>query len=385
MSAADFDHLAKDALQIVMQFCDSSSHLALARCNRAMLIASRAEVAWRGGIAWVTSCHDLAERIAGSVLRYSDIALRWKEGLKVCSHQQPQSVVTDDELASILRTPRLKAVDARSRYRISESNWSLVLQHEAFRNLTALSIESTVHQFSAECVGLLGTYLKALTSLNLSLSVHDHPATYLEPLTKLPVLRSLNFSSGNANTDVQYIGSCLALRDLGLTCRYEVNFNRLLADVRLQRNLESLMLSGFFADLADAEWQACWTAYSRLTSLSLHHCGIEPFLDQLASNPLILFRLTLLHIGSEPVPGSSTTPSRNALERLLRSRSAIEIAVYQHPIEALYNFANIDAESTGTSARQIKVSWTRMNSEFAALQLLFPHRMQVRHRAMQIR
>ena len=80
---------------------------------------AREQLAWHGGIAWVPSWHDWVDRIAGSVLRYSEMALRysemalrWKEG--VMSHPQPQSLGTEDELAASLRTIRLKAVDARS-------------------------------------------------------------------------------------------------------------------------------------------------------------------------------------------------------------------------------------------------------------------------------
>jgi hypothetical protein len=77
---APFDRLAQVELQSVMQHCDKTTLLALARCSRTTLAAASHPFAWRSLPPLQLECKspiELSSRVSKSLLRHADLSVTW--------------------------------------------------------------------------------------------------------------------------------------------------------------------------------------------------------------------------------------------------------------------------------------------------------------------
>jgi hypothetical protein len=118
------DRLAHVEAQLVMQFCDPRSLLALARCSRALLAAASAAFAWPSSRADAADRSnivplevpfgvlDLAGKLRASrVLRFAPVFVCWEASING-RRFNPSMAPMADETRSILQIPNLVGLDA---------------------------------------------------------------------------------------------------------------------------------------------------------------------------------------------------------------------------------------------------------------------------------
>ena len=170
------DRLASVELQLVMQHCDKITLLALARCCRFTLAAASDSFAWRAlsplplpfvarklesrnseirvaakQNAWqrLSNCIrpapplpspprpppplQLSERMSGSLLRFCDIAVQWRDA---DPHISPPA--TGAELDQLAAIPRVRTLDTQSRRDTSCAELESLLRRPGLSGLTAL-------------------------------------------------------------------------------------------------------------------------------------------------------------------------------------------------------------------------------------------------------
>ena len=247
-AGAPFRRLATVELQLIMQHCDLSTLLALARCSRFTLHAASHSFAWRAlsPLSFPTTVADLGANLRGlRLLAHCDVALRWlppKEGWR-----QPK--VGDAELAAIESVPRLVELDARAR-EVKSAQMRRLLSHPSLTGLTTLHCDAR-HMDDA-CTSQLPLHHARLRTLLLMMSRgSDADPRLLAPLPQLPALTDLSLDYGVDQSDVEIIGRCASLRRLHLSnVEPAVLFAVLAAPARAR--LESLSLSYVNAGPASA-------------------------------------------------------------------------------------------------------------------------------------
>jgi hypothetical protein len=121
------DRLAHVEAQLVMQFCEPRSTLALARCSRALLAAasaafarpsSRADAAGRSNIVPLEVLFgvlDLAGKLRSSrVLRFAPVFVRWEASING-RRFNPAMAPMADEIRSVMQVSNLVGLDAAPR------------------------------------------------------------------------------------------------------------------------------------------------------------------------------------------------------------------------------------------------------------------------------
>jgi len=122
--AVAMDRLAHVEAQLVMQFCEPRSTLALARCSHALLAAASAAFAWPSSRADAADLSnivplevpfgvlDLAGKLGASrVLRFAPVFVRWEPSVNG-RRFNPAMVPMADEIRSIIQIGNLVGLDA---------------------------------------------------------------------------------------------------------------------------------------------------------------------------------------------------------------------------------------------------------------------------------
>ena len=238
-SVAAFAGLAAVELQLVMQCCDLSTLLALARCSRFTLRAASDPLAWRAlsplsqtflhplspdagagrpkDSAWqrLSCCirpppaapplllPSLAQRISGSLLRFCDIKVDW-------SHEEQLSNVSDAELDALAAIPRLCALNSCGRDTAGAAQLAPLVRRPELRGLTALTCGG--YQLNEAVIEALEDHCPRLSTFAKWDSTWTNP-----PLHRLPALTDLSVQiyRGNKQT-MPTVLRCAGLRRLAI-------------------------------------------------------------------------------------------------------------------------------------------------------------------------
>ena len=213
-TGAPFQRLATVELQLVMQHCDLSTLLLLARCSRFTLSSASHPFAWRAlsPLSFSTTVARLGGRLRGSrLLAHCDVALRWLPP----TNWWRQAAVENAELAAIESMPRLVELDTCSR-EVKSAELRRLLSHPALTGLTAL--HSDTRQMDNSCTTLLPLQQPRLRTLSL-LASHNSTANQhlLAPLARLHALTDLSLDVIDMDeSSVEIISRCASLRRLHL-------------------------------------------------------------------------------------------------------------------------------------------------------------------------
>jgi hypothetical protein len=406
------DRLATVELQLVTQHCDVQSLLALARCSRFTLTAASDSFAWRAlsplplpfvarksesrnseiRVAtkenlWqrLSSCIrpspplqspprpppplQLSERVSGSLLRFCDIAVQWRD-----ANQHISLPATEAQLDQLAAIPRVRTLDTQARPDTSCAELESLLRRPGLSGLTALrcveeQLDQSVARVMAECCPRLST---------LSLSVVGRSGASEPLLHLLPALTDLTLC-GTAYADHR----AAAHADRFARLRRLTFLGTLPRDVHStltypsMRALEHLSVSGLdvrFVDghqrsPAEVDWNAAFANLPALRSLSVADSyAVDELLAVVTAHCAQLqsldIRLTCL---AAPVALGSAVPSVAALSAVLDRLAGVLVTLR---MPSLQRYASGHPEGRCPSVDV----WHRVHEELAGFAALQPRR-----------
>jgi hypothetical protein len=151
-----FTALSVVELQLIMHGCDQRSLVALGQCSRATFSAASSAFAWQLHPPIAVRCDCPALRLPSSLLHFARVSLDWRATKKLVEPPQPKptwwtrlfskkkhsgkeedNTAAPFDLASVLRLPRLSAIDTRGALPADDATTLLRLLTELSHPLTA--------------------------------------------------------------------------------------------------------------------------------------------------------------------------------------------------------------------------------------------------------
>ena len=376
-----FSALPTVLVRLVMQCCDLRSLLALARCNQHTRLAASHDAAFRAlsPVTFRSTRANLAANIAGSLLRFATIGLRWTQSGSGPFQPEPDR----DEMLAIASIPRLRVLDARGRRCTFFHYLPALLQHPSapLTHLTALYTPR--NGLDVECITLLATQCRSLRTLHFHVPDTVPKLQFMEQLAKLPCLTDLEWHGAVDDPAAfaplfPYAGLCrLSLLDLSETAWQQL----LLAPCT--ESVEHLRLGQLAVMQLSFDWPTCFTNLSALHTLELDQCGsIDLLLPAIIEHAMGLRGLVVsmgqdglthpsdLYEFSFPSRFGSPKPSVALLEQLIHRRSECAITIHMVSQNQYVLWGRL-------SVKTLRAAWSRADEEYSALAARFPSRVRV--------